>query len=121
MDIADHHKMLLRHLVQSEAWKVVMHVIGERLTHMEMTIRQFSIDRDMRLQYMERRNELLDLVGRVYQHAGEDNPYDIAAHTLWATTMKLPLAEPYQEEAERMLAAAGIHPPKRRGEAGRIA
>lgn len=93
MHLTDHHKAILSRLLQGESWKVVMHVIGERLVTLETQTRQLGMDRDMRLQLMERKNELLDMVGRLYHEANEENPYDAAGGVLWATQMKLPEPE----------------------------
>lgn len=118
MHLTDHHKAMLSRLLQGESWKVVMHVIGERLVSLEAIIRQPGASREQRLDHVERRNELLDMVGRLYQGAGEENPYNAAGGVLWATRMKLPEPEPIDQTAVQQEIAQEV---LRRRNAGSIA
>ena len=114
MELHPQHQALLSRLLQGEAWKVVMHVIGERLAWFETQMQSFSTDRDFRLVLLERRNELLDLVRRLSSQAKEDNPYETAGAALWATRFTLPAleeSEPVPEDAEPASPLA----PRRRG------
>ena len=94
MELLPSHKAILSRLLQGEAWKVVMNLIGERLVTYERQIRQMGLDRNLRHDLIERRNELLDIVTRLYRSAEEENPFDVAAGSIWATQMKLPEPPP---------------------------
>lgn len=119
MQITEHHKTALSRLLQGEGWNVVMQLIGQRLAYFEKQLRPTQGVGDLRLHVLERRNELLDMVGRLYRTAGQPNPFDEAASALWATELRLP--EPTADEVALEAEDAAEQLRHRRHQSGGIA
>ena len=93
MEIEEYHKAMLTRLVQGEAWKVVMRVIGTRLATLESQLRHLSGVPHFRTEILDRRNELLDFIMRLYRYTDIPNPIDEHAFAVWAQQIPLPKRE----------------------------